>query len=102
MRTDLFSLGAVGFFLLLGHPPFPERAPHQPLKGDLRVTVPDLAAERPDAPVAFGEVLARACAYDQADRYPSGTAFREAIEAAGFVTGERRIPEPSWWQKLLK
>jgi len=102
VRTDLFALGAVGYFLLLGHPPFPERAPLKALEKDLRVTVPDLSAERPDAPAALGDVLRKACAYAPSGRYPSGQAFREAIESAGFITGERRVPEPAWWQKLLK
>ena len=100
-RTDLFSLGAVGYYLLLGRPPFPERGPEHAWKGDVSFTLPDLRAHRPDVPMLFEEALARACAFQPGDRFPSGTAFREAIEAAGFVTGERPLPPAAWWQKLL-
>jgi len=100
-RTDLFSLGAVAYYLLLGHPPFPERGPEHAWKGDVAFSLPDLLAEKPDVPEAFAEVLARACAFDPGDRFASCAAFREAIEAAGFVTGERPLPPAAWWQKLL-
>jgi serine/threonine-protein kinase len=100
-RTDLFSLGAVGYYLLLGRPPFPERGPENAWKGDVSFSLPDLHAERPDVPLLFEEALARACAFEPSRRFPSGTAFREAIEAAGFVTGERPLPPAPWWQKLL-
>jgi len=100
-RTDLFSLGAVGYYLLLGRPPFPERGPEHSWKGDVTFTRPDVRTERPDVPELFEEALARACAFDPGDRFPSSAAFREAIEAAGFVTGERPLPPAAWWQKLL-
>ena len=91
-RTDLFSLGAVGYFLLLGRPPFPERSPENAWKGQIAFTVPELSTERDDVPESFEEALRRACAYEPSDRFPNGLAFRQAIEAAGFVTGERRLP----------
>jgi serine/threonine protein kinase len=91
-RTDLFSLGAVGYFLLLGRPPFPERSPENAWKGQVAFTLPDLATERDDVPAAFEETLQKACAYQPSDRFPNGEALRQAIEAAGFVTGERRLP----------
>jgi len=94
-RTDLFSLAAVGLFLLLGRPPFPERSPENLWKGDAGFTMPELAAERDDVPPSLADVLVRACAYDPDDRYPTGAALREAIDAAGFVTGERPLPSPS-------
>jgi serine/threonine protein kinase len=94
-RTDLFSLGAVCYFLLLGRPPFPERSPENAWKGDVMFTIPDLHEVRDDVPEALEAALRRACAYDPGDRFPNGTAMREAIEAAGFVTGERPIPSPT-------
>ncbi len=100
-RSDLFSLGAVGFYLLLGRPPFPERGPERAWQGNVTFTLPDLRKERPDLPMLFVEALERACAFEPGDRFASCRAFRDAIEAAGFVTGERPLPTAAWWQKLL-
>ena len=99
-RTDLFSLGAVGYFLLLGRPPFPERGPEHQWKGDVSFTLPDLLAERSDVPPMLEQALRKACAYEPADRFPTGQDFREAIDAAGFITGERRLPKPSFFARL--
>ena len=99
-RTDLFSLGAVGYFLLLGRPPFPERGPEHQWKGAVEFTLPDLATERPDVPPLLVEALERACAFDPSKRFPDGLAFREAIDAAGFITGERRLPKASLFARL--
>jgi serine/threonine protein kinase len=101
-RTDLFSLGAVGYFLLLGHAPFPERSPENAWKGDVTFTLPDISATRGDVPPALEDVLRKACAYDPADRFANGAAFRDGIEMAGFVTGERRLPEPTLFERLKK
>ena len=93
-RTDLFSLSAVALYLLLGRPPFKERSPDQ-WTGDVRVTVPDVSVERDDVPQALAEVLIKGCSYDPADRYQNAAALRDAIELAGFVTGERPLPSQS-------
>ncbi len=101
-RSDLFSLGAVGYFLLLGRPPFPERGPENTWKGDVRYTIPELRTERDDVPALLEQALRKACAWEPGDRFADGRAFREAIEAAGFVTGERRLPRPGLIDRLKK
>ena len=101
-RTDLFSLGAVCYFLLLGHPPFPERSPEHAWKGDVAFTVPSLSVERDNVPEELEMVLRKACAFEPSDRFPNGTAMRDAIEAAGFVTGERRLPPPSLMGRIRR
>jgi serine/threonine-protein kinase len=83
----------VSYFLLLGRPPFPERGPEHAWSGNVAFTIPDLGAERDDVPPSFEQSLRRACAFDPGDRFPDAAAFRAAIEAAGFATGERALPQ---------
>jgi serine/threonine-protein kinase len=90
-RTDLFSLGAVGYFALLGTPPFSERSAEAVLRGQISFTLPDLAAARDDVPEDLDHVFRRACAFEPAERFPHAAAFRDALEAAGFQTGERPV-----------
>ncbi len=92
-RTDLFSLGAVGYFLLLGRPPFPERTAEAVRQGRVSAPLPALDSVRDDVPAELEGVLRRACAFDPGQRFPTGAALREAVEAAGFQTGERPVPE---------
>jgi serine/threonine protein kinase len=94
-RTDLYSLGAVGYYCLLGRPPFADRTLDSILKGRLSSTPPPLAPDRDDVPEALEAALRKACAFDPDDRFAEAPQFREAIEAAGFVTGERRIEQRS-------
>jgi len=101
-RTDLFSLGAVGYFLLLGHPPFPERGPENAWRGDVTFSLPELLQSRDDVPPPLENALRKACSYEPGDRFPNGGAFREALEMAGFVTGERRVPEPTLLERFRK
>ncbi|HYR32195.1 MAG TPA: serine/threonine-protein kinase [Gemmatimonadales bacterium] len=90
-RTDLYSLGAVVYFALLGRPPFDGISPEAILAQQTTDKLPRLTEERSDVPRELEEVLRRAVASAPADRYPSAQAFREAVErvAGGF------------WHKLL-
>ncbi|HUK64187.1 MAG TPA: serine/threonine-protein kinase, partial [Dongiaceae bacterium] len=49
-RTDLFSLGAVGYFALLGTPPFSERTADAVMRGQVGYTLPEISAQRDDVP----------------------------------------------------
>jgi serine/threonine protein kinase len=81
-RTDLFSLGLVGYFALLGKPPLEGRTTEAVVRGQVGGTLPDLAAARDDVPAALQAVLQKAAAMDPLGRYGSATAFRRALEKA--------------------
>lgn len=101
-RSDLFSLGAVGYFLLLGAPPFPERTAEAARAGRVAYTIPDLRSVRDDVPALLEEALRKAVSWDPDQRFRDCAQFRAAIEAAGFVTGERRLPKPGFLGRLKR
>ncbi|MEK6609399.1 MAG: serine/threonine-protein kinase [Gemmatimonadota bacterium] len=90
-RTDLYSLGAVGLFCLLGRPPFGERTTDAIHKGVVSSTPLSIRSQRDDVPELLEDALRKACAYEPGERFDDGREFREAIETAGFLTGERRV-----------
>src|SRR6266699_4886996 len=90
-RTDLYSLGAVAYFALLGRPPFDGISPEAILAQQTTDKLPRLTEQRPDVPRELEEVLRGAVASAPDDRYPTAHAFREAVER---VTG-------GLWHKLL-
>ncbi|MGH7645965.1 MAG: serine/threonine-protein kinase, partial [Gemmatimonadales bacterium] len=86
-RTDLYSLGAVAYFALLGRPPFEGPSPEVILAKQTAIGPPPLVTERRDVSRELEAVLKRAVASDPAERWPSAAAFREALALArgGFV-----------------
>ncbi|HMA42680.1 MAG TPA: serine/threonine-protein kinase [Gemmatimonadales bacterium] len=81
-RTDLYSLGAVAYFTLLGHAPFEGPTPEAILAMQTTDTIPALREARPDVSREIEEVLRRAVRGDPAQRYPNAAAFREALDLA--------------------
>ena len=85
-RTDLYSLGAVAYFALLGRPPFEGATPEAILARQTTDDLPPLHASRGDVPREFEEVLRRAMTGDPAARYPSAQQFRQAVrKSQGFL-----------------
>ncbi|MCX5069867.1 serine/threonine protein kinase [Micromonospora lupini] len=72
-RADVYGLGRLGIRLLAADPP----DAHPPRPGP----PPDLRL-RANVPPAVAAVLARATAYDPADRYPDAAALRAALTRA--------------------
>jgi serine/threonine-protein kinase len=95
-RADLYSLGAVAYFALLGRPPFAGVTPEQILARQTTDDLPALGAARPDVAKELEQVLRRAVVSEPARRYPSATAFREALERAtgGFWRRLRALLQP--------
>src|SRR5258706_3744048 len=86
-RADLYSLGAVAYFALLGRPPFAGSTPEQILARQTTNDLPPLAAQRKDVSRELEEVLRHAVRSEPAERFPNAAAFRGALEGAlgGFL-----------------
>ena len=95
-RADLYSLGAVAYFTLLGRPPFEGTTPEAILAKQTVDALPSLREARPDVSREFEEVLRHTVVCDPSQRYQTAAALRQALEQ---VTGGvvKRILE---WLKV--
>jgi serine/threonine protein kinase, bacterial len=85
-RADLYSLGTVAYFALLGRPPFDGLTPEAILARQTTDQLPPLHASRGDVPRELEEVLRKAVTGDPARRYRSAAEFRQAVRhAQGFL-----------------
>jgi serine/threonine-protein kinase len=85
-RADLYSLGAVAYFGLLGRPPFEGATPEAILARQTTDQLPALHESRADVPRDLEVVLRRAVTSDPAARYQTAHEFREAVrKARGFA-----------------
>ncbi|HEU5260958.1 MAG TPA: serine/threonine-protein kinase [Gemmatimonadales bacterium] len=85
-RADLYSLGAVAYFALLGRPPFDGATPEMILARQTINQLPPLHESRADVPRELEAALRQAVTGDPAARYASAQAFREAVRTSrGFL-----------------
>ena len=81
-RSDLYSLGVVGFQLLSGRLPFDAEEAASVMAQQVTKQAPSLAALAPGLPPALVAVIDRSLRKSPAERYPTGEAFAEALEVA--------------------
>lgn len=77
---DLYQVGALGYFLLTGRPPYPRDTPAQVLAAHVSAPPPVPSALVPGAR-ALDRVVTRAMAKAAARRYRDATEFRAALAA---------------------
>lgn len=90
VRADIYSLGATFYFLLAGHPPFPEGTVSQKLIAHQTKKPPRIAVLRPEVPAALDAVLEKMMAKLPEDRYQTPTELYEALRP--FVPKQIPIP----------
>ncbi len=90
-RSDLYSLGCVLYELLAGQPPFTGPTAESVLHQHLASAPPDVTGMRPAVPAEWVPALRRALQKVPADRFATGAAFAEALQAA---IGGRRPTGP--------
>lgn len=101
-RSDIYSLGAVAYDLLTGHPPFERSNAIGVMIAHARDSVTPPSRLRPEVPGDLERVVLRCLAKDPADRFPDARSMERALAAcrdAGQWTQERAA---AWWRTLAK
>src|SRR4051812_11742432 len=91
-RSDLYSLGIVGFYALTGRLPFDGPTPQIVVMKQLSVAAPPIASVATAVPPRLAQAVDRCLAKDPARRYRGAEAFAEAIDLA--FEHAREIPAP--------
>src|SRR5947208_2679013 len=81
-RSDLYSLGVVGFFALSGELPFVGPDDMTVLARQVSDPPPPLASVAPGVPPRLAETIDRCLAKDPDARFPNGAALADALAAA--------------------
>ena len=89
-RADIYSLGCTLYFLLAGHPPFPEGTLAQRIVKHQTQPAPDILAERPGTPLLLAELCQRMMAKRPADRCQSMQEVGAALLPGGPERGGGR------------
>jgi serine/threonine protein kinase len=85
-RSDVYSLGCTFYFLLTGHPPFPEGSISERLMKHQIERPPSILKDRPDAPPILVHICEKMMAKKNIDRYQSA---QEVVDALGEWLGDR-------------
>jgi len=94
-RSDLYSLGATYFALLVGRPPFNQTQPLQLMFAHCSAPVPDPRSLRSEIPEECAAIVLKALAKQPADRFDSAASMGQALRAALAQYDLEAVPPPN-------
>jgi serine/threonine-protein kinase len=80
-RSDIYSVGALAYFLLTGRPPFAGRTGMKLIAAHLYEVPDPLSRHRPDVPADLEAVILRCLAKDPNARFPDALSLRAALSS---------------------
>lgn len=101
-RSDIYSVGAVGYFLLAGRPPFLRGTAAQMYHAHTFEPPPRLTKYCPDAPADLESVLLRCLAKQPEARYPDVHALETALAACACAAMWTRERAAAWWTAIQR
>ncbi len=97
-RSDIYSIGALAYFLLTSQPPFAGRSSVKMLAAHLYEPPAPLTTHRPEVPPGLEAIVLKCLAKDPSNRYPDARslerAFAECRTADQWTEGNAE----GWWQ----
>jgi serine/threonine protein kinase len=91
-RTDIYSLGAVGYRMLAGREPLDDVSSTSLSARRFASDPPPLQSIAPTVPDGLAAVIMKCLARDRADRWPDARTLKEALSRAGAIANET-LPE---------
>jgi serine/threonine-protein kinase len=96
-RSDLYSVGALAYFLLTARPPFADRSTVKMLAAHLYETPRPLTAHCPDVPADLEAVVLHCLAKDRAARFPDAESLDAALAECGDNGRWSAKEARAWW-----
>jgi hypothetical protein len=97
-RSDIYSLGAVAYYLLTGSPPFDGDRPIKIILAHAHEAVVPPSRLRGEIPSDLEKVVLRCLAKAPADRYQSAMELRQALSECVAAGGWAPEDATAWWQ----
>jgi serine/threonine-protein kinase len=99
-RSDIYSLGAVAYYLLTGRPPFEAESGIAVLIAHARDPVVPPSHVRPGVPEDLEHLVLRCLAKDPADRFPDAVSLEQALGACDCAGDWDPDRAARWWRDL--
>jgi len=99
-RADIYGLGCTLYYLLVGHPPFPDGTLPQRIMAHQKEPPPDIRKERPEAPADLLKILAKMMAKKPADRFQSAADVAVILTKWLIVHGYEKPKEPTVAERI--
>ena len=99
LRSDIYSLGAVAYFLLTGKTPFDGPNALAVMYARLKQPVPVPTRQRPDVPPDVERIVLRCLARERSDRFDDALSLQRDLsqcDCASEWDGERAA---LWWEQ---
>jgi serine/threonine-protein kinase len=97
-RSDIYSLGAVAYFLLIGRPPFDGPSGLELMIAHARDPVVPPSQVRPGIPDDLEHVVLRCLAKDAAERFPDAESLERALAACACAGDWDQDRADRWWR----
>jgi eukaryotic-like serine/threonine-protein kinase len=98
VRSDIYALGAVGYFLVVGHPPFVAENPLEIMISHARDAVHPPSQLATDLPADVEAILLKCLAKDPEERFTSSAALGRALAECSVAGRWTRDDAALWWQ----
>jgi serine/threonine-protein kinase len=99
-RADLYAVGAIGYHILCGEPPFQDDNPMAVMIAHAHQEVPPISSHRSDIAADLQQVVERCLAKSPADRYADAKELERALATCS-AAGEWDAQKAAvWWHEL--
>ncbi len=85
-RSDIYSLGALAYHMLLGKPPFSGSSAHSVIAAHVAEDVPPIRAANPSIPKVFADAIEKCLAKDPDQRFESCMELSYELQKVAFGT----------------